>query len=394
VFPQPRYPLELWHVLDPLSASDLENRRSRRSQLTGSASHHSFVTSSSVPDLQVSLPEQPVSFGSCGMQRSGISDALVRSWPPPIPTSGTARSSHSSLAGQQTSQCGPLHSPAEKSSRAAFLESTSRHPPGSFPTESTATMTKPTRTTRWKSDNVLQPIRPRTNPVPSVRRPPGELWRSDSGPTMAQPVDTVDSLIYPTPPGLPPCQPELMPSASHSDVLPYGSVSLSLALGSQPLRAVEQTKAVPPIGAERSRVLPITSLDSHTRSSPATQSHDLSKSPWCSSPFSPRPQAKWKNEVDILKTTSPEKVQAAAGNASMSKEDLERLLRHAVRSKYAAKIVSPLSPLRTATAALYLSTDPAYRMRIPSQSHNPSPQYSKCPQRRARTYVSSPLPTP
>lgn len=328
------------------------------------------------------------------MQHSGISDALVCSWPPPIPTLGVTRSSHSSLAGQQTSQCGLLHSPDEKSSRATLPGSTStRHPPESFPMEPAATMTKPIRTTRWKSDNVLQPIRPRTNSMPSVRRPLGELWRSDSGPIMAvhEPVDTADSLVYPTPPGLPPRQPELMPSASHSDVFSYGSVSLSLALGSQPLRAVEQTKAVPPIGAERSRVLSITSLKPLIRNAPAIQSHDRPKSPWCS-PLSLRPEAKWKNEIDFLKTTLPDKVQAAAGNASLSKERLERLLRHTVRSKYAAKIVSPLSPLRSAAAAIYLSSDPAYRMRMPSQLNNPSPRYSKCPPRRGRTYVSSPVP--
>ncbi|KAF8557105.1 hypothetical protein OG21DRAFT_1601864 [Imleria badia] len=377
--------------LDPLSASDLENRRCRVSQLTASASHHALVTPPSVPDLRVLHPELPVSSGSCGMQRSGISDALVCSWPPPILTPGTAISSHSGLAGQQASQCGPLHSPDEKnSSRAHFLESTSTWDPQEFfstePTP-TATMTKPIRTTGWKSENVLQPIRSRTNSVPSVRRPPGALWRADSGPTKVdhEPVDTVDSLVYPITPGLPPPRPELRRSGSTSDLLPHGSVSLSLALGSQPLRASEHTKAVPPIGAERSRVISITSFRSSMRNPPATQSHDLSKSPWCPSPLSSKPQAKRKNEIHSLNPTSPEKVQTAAGNDSISKQDLKRLLRHAVRNKYAPKVMSPLSPLRTSTPAFGLSTDPTYQLRMPSQSNNPSPRYSNCPSRRTRT---------
>jgi hypothetical protein len=316
-----------------------------------------------------------------GIQRSGISDALVCSWPPPIPTPGTGRSSHS-LAGHQASQCRLLHSPdEEKLSRTTLLEPTPTwHPPASFRTEPTMTMTQPIR----------------TNSMPAVRQPPGELWRSDSGPIKAdrEPVATAGSLVYPTPPGLPPRRPELRRSGANSDLLPHGSVSLSLALGTQPLRASECIKAVPPIGAERSRVVSVTSFKSHVRNSPATQSHDPSKSPWCFSPLSPRLQAKWKNGIYLLNTTPPEKVQAATGNSRTSKEDLERLLRHAVRNKYAPKIISPLSPLRAATSALDLSTDPAYQQRMPSQSNNPSPRYSKCPSRRARTYVPSPLPTP
>ena len=332
-----------------------------------------------------------MSSGSCGMRRSGVSDALVCSWPPPTPTPGTARSSHSSLAGQ-ASQCGPLHSPDKKLSRAA-LESTLTWRPASFPAEPTIPMTQPLRITGWKSENVLQPIRSRTNSMPSVHRPPGELWRSDPGPTEAdhEPVDIAGSFVYPTPPGLPPRRPESRRSGSNSDLLPHGSVSSSLALGSQPLRASEHTKAVPPIGAERSRVVSITSLKSHIRTPPTTQSHDPSKSPWFPSTLSPKLQAKWKSEIHLLNTTSPEKAQAAADNAGTSKEDLKRLLRHAVRNKYATKIISPLNPLRAATPAHDLSVDPAYQQRMASQSNNPSPRYSDRPSRRARTYVPSPL---
>ncbi|KAF8123459.1 hypothetical protein EV363DRAFT_1356541 [Boletus edulis] len=354
--------------LDPLSASDLANRRDRDSQSTDSL-HHTLVTPLPVPDLWVWHPEQPVSSGSCEMQRSGISDALVCSWPPPIPTPGTG------LAGQQASQ----YSPDEKdSSRASFLKPTSTawDPSDSFPTDPTTTMTKPIRTTGWKSENVLQPIRSRTNSMPSMRRPPGELWRSDPKANQ-EPVDTAPSLVYPTPSGLLPRQPELR-RGSNLDLLPHGSVSLSLALGSQPLRASEHTKAVPPIGAERSRVISITPLKSHIQNSPGTQSHDPSKS---FSPLSLGPRPKWKNETDLLNTTSPEKVQMVVGSASVSKG----LLRQAVRNKYAPKIMSPLNPLRSGTPAIGLSANPEYQLRMPSQWNNPSPRYSRCPPRRART---------
>ena len=334
-----------------------------------------------------------MSSGSCGMQRSGISDALVCSWPPPIPTPGSARSSHISLTGQQASQYSPLQSPDDKTlSRAPLLEPTSTawSPSESLQTELTTTVTKPTRATGWKSENMLQPIRSRTNSMPSVRRPPGELWRSESRQARAdhEPVDATDSLAYSAPPGLSPHRPELRRSGSHSDLLPHGSVSLSLALGSQPLRASDHTKAVPPIGAERSRVVSITALKAHIRNSPSTKSHDLSPSPWRSSPLPPRPQAKWENELHFLNNTPSENVQANTDNTTVSKEDLGRLLRHAVRNKHAPKIVSPLSPLRTAPSATGLSADPRYQQRMPSQWNHPSPRYSSYLPRRIRTYVT------
>lgn len=317
------------------------------------------------------------------MQRSGISDARVCSWPPPAPIPGTARSSHSGLAGQRSSQCGPLHSPNEKLlSRATFLEPTSTWDSSdSFPTEPTPSMTKPIPTTGWKSENLLQPIRSRTNSMPSVRRPPNDLWQSNP----VRKVDALDSSVHPTPPGLPPRRPKLRRSGSTTDLLPHGSVSLSLALGSQPLGASELTKAVPPIGAERSRVISITSFKAYTRNSPAPQSHDHSTSPRYSSPLPPPLHAKWNNETYLSNAKSLEKVQVTAGSAS--KEDLERLLCNAVRNKHAPKIISPLSPLRTSTPASDLSTDPEYQLRMPSRLNNPSFRYSQCPPRRARTYV-------
>ncbi|KAG8213452.1 hypothetical protein J3R82DRAFT_11968 [Butyriboletus roseoflavus] len=356
--------------LDPLSPSDLENKCNWDSQSTDSASYHSLVTPASLPDLQVLRQEHPLRSGCGELRRSGTCDAPIYSWPPPIPKPGTGGSSHNSLVGQRASS----HSSGEKkSTRGTFLESASTcHPP-----DRTTIMTKPIQTV----ENVPQPVRPCTSSMPSVRRPSEELWRSGAGPTKAshETVDRAEPLVCPTPPGLPPRRPELGRSGSDSDMLPHGSVSLSLALGSQPLRASEHTKAVPPIGAERSRVMSITSFKSHIRNSPMTGAND--KSLWCSSPQSPRLDAKWKNEVN---TTSLEK-QTEAGHASMSRQDLERLLRHAVRNKYSPKITSPLSPLRTAMPAFGLSADPAYQLRMPSQLNNPSPRYSKCPPRRART---------
>lgn len=342
---------------------------------------------SSLPDLRVLHPGQPLNSGSCAMRRSSTSDTPVYSWPPPIRTPDANRSSHSSLTGQRAS----LHTSGErKSTRGSYFEPTSTwHSPDFSQTEPTTAMTKPMRTTEWKSENVLQPILLRTSSMPSVRQPPEELWRPGSGSTKAapEPVGTADSLVCPTPPGLPPRRPEWRRSGLVSELLPRGSVSLSLALGSQPLRASEHTKAVPPIGAERSRVVSITSA--HIRNSPVADTKDPFNSPWCSSPPSPGIDATWKNEVYLANATSLEKMQAEPRYASVSKEDLERLLRHAVRNKYAPKIISPLSPLRATTPAFNLSADPTYRLRMPSPSNNPSPRYSKCPPRRARTYVPS-----
>lgn len=305
------------------------------------------------------------------MRPSGTSSTPVCSWPPSVPALG---SSHSNLAGHRTSP--PSSDSARKSSRATFLKSTSaRNAPDHFFQNKP---TKPMRTSSWKSENLLQPIRTRTNFMPSVRRPPGEPWRSD--PALAK---AIHALVGPAdsscsaPPGLPPRQPELRHSGSASDLHTPGSLSLSLALGSQPLKASEPTKAVPPIGAERSRAV---STTSHRNSSGTDR-------PWCPALLSPRLQAKWNNDVYLLDTTSFQKAQVVVGDSSTSKEDLERLLRHAVHNKYATKIISPLNPLRTATPAFDLSTDPQYQLRMPSPSNNSSSRYSTRPRPRVRTYV-------
>lgn len=323
------------------------------------------------------------------MQRSGTSSVPVCSWPPPVPAPGPGGSPHSSLAGQHAPQCAPPYSSdsERESSRATFPESTlTWNALDISQTEPTTTMAKRIPTIGWTSENVLSPIRARTNSMPFACGPPGELWRSDSGSTKAifESIDTVDPFACPTPSGLPPRRAELRRSGSCPDLLSPGSVSLSLALGSQPLRSSDHTKAVSPIGAERRAV----SMTSRSRNSPTTKLIDPPQSPWCSPPLSPRLQARWNHDVYLLDTTALEKVQAVASRTNVSKEELERLLRHAVRSKYAPKIISPLSPLRTVTPALDMSTDPEYQLRMPSPVNNPSPRYAKCPSRRARTYVS------
>lgn len=339
---------------DPLSASDLENRRNRS---TDSASHHFLVAPPPLPDFRVLLPEQPV---SAGIQPSGTSSAKSCSWPPPIPTLDLATPSYS-LAGHQPSQGVPPCSPDG-------TRSSTWHAPDFFETAPAVTMAKRIQSSGWKSENALHSMRSRTNAMPAARRPPGHPWQSDSGPTKVdyEPIGAADPLV---PPGLPSPRPELRRNGSDPDPRAHGSLSLSLALGSQPLRASDHTKAVPPIGAERSRVVSMASPNSHARNPLATQA----------------------NNVYLLDTTSLEKVQAVAGHSNMSRDGLERLLRHAIQNKYAPKIISPLSPLRSATSAFDLSTDPEYQLRMPSQANNPSPRYSKSPLRRARTYVSSPL---
>ncbi|KIJ12793.1 hypothetical protein PAXINDRAFT_156765 [Paxillus involutus ATCC 200175] len=407
--------------LDPLSASDLENRRNRDPRWVTSSTHRSLTTSSSVPDLRSFRLGQPVT--SCGQQSSATTgtpthSAAVCSWPPLTSASSAGSSSHSNHSGPHGLQGDSLlySSDVKKPSRAASTGPTSTQwpPQGSTHLKSAPTMIKPTRTHGWKSENVLQPIKSRTSPIPYVRRPPGELWQSDSpvssSSTSLEPrsgsesprmvyrlVNDSNSLPYSaaplTPPGLPPHRSELRRSSSDPNLLARVPISLSLASGSQPLRASEQAKSVVPIGAERSRVVSMTPLKSrlqHPKPMPAptTDHNDPSRYLWYPPLLSPRLQAKWKGPVSSSEDKSFDNP-VELGATKVSREDFERLLRQATKNKHASKIISPLSPLRTPAPALSLTSDSAYRSCMPSTFNKPSPRYFKGPEKRLRTLCDS-----
>ncbi|KAF9223891.1 hypothetical protein BS17DRAFT_781360 [Gyrodon lividus] len=411
--------------LDPLSASNLENRRSQDPRWTTSLTHHSLVTSSSVPDLRSFRLGQPVGSGSWEQQCSAttgtpVTGTSICSWPPPTSTSDSGSSFHSSHSGRQGGDI-LYSSDAKKPSRASSTGPTSTWPPpGSSQIQTTTTMLKPTstRTHGWKSENVLQPIRSRTNSMPHVRCPPEDLWRSNSSVSPcstpleprsgSEPVRTVyglvndgDSLPYSTspltPPGLRPYRPELRRSGCDSNLLACGSASLSLASGSQPLRGPEQAKFVAPIGAERSRVvsmIPLKPQPQKPKPTPTqtTDPNDPSRYLWHPPLLSPRLQAKWKSLVSSSEGKSagkPAEAPEVTGCSKVSREDFERLLRQATKNQYATKIISPLSPLRTPAPAFSLTADSAYQLRMPSLFNKPSPRYSKGPERRLRRLCDS-----
>ncbi|KIJ67034.1 hypothetical protein HYDPIDRAFT_186580 [Hydnomerulius pinastri MD-312] len=398
--------------LDPLSASDLENRRSRDQGWATSSAHHSLVTSSSVPDLRAfRLGQAEGSWGQqCSATGSPTAESLC-SWPPPMSTSSAGSSLHSSQSGPHGLRGDILYSSeAKKSSRASRSGTTLSWPPPETSQTDTAPMIKPTRTPGWKAENVLQPIKSRNNSTPFVRRPPGDLWQVNSSSSSSsselrsgsEPVRTVhglvagDTLLYSTspltPPGLSPYRPELRRSGSDSNINARGSVSLSLASGSQPLRASEQAKSVVPIGAERSRVVSMTPIKPEARKSnpapaQATDPSDPSLYLWYTPLLSPKLQAKWKGLASSQR--APDTPPEPTSHAKVSREDFDRLLRQATKNKHAAKIISPLSPLRTPTPAFTLTADPAYQLHMPSLSNKPSPRYSKKPERRLRTLCDS-----
>ncbi|KAF8841794.1 hypothetical protein BDN67DRAFT_488837 [Paxillus ammoniavirescens] len=408
--------------LDPLSASDLDNRRNRDPRWITSSTHRSLTTSSSVPDLRSFRLGQPVT--SCGQQTSAttgtpIHSASVCSWPPLTSTSSAGSSSHSNRSGPHGLQGDILlySSDVKKPSRASFTGPTSTQwpPQGSTHLKSTTTMIKPTRTHGWKSENVLQPIKSRTNSLPYMRRPPGDLWQSDSpASSLSTPleprsgsepprmvyrlVNDSDSLLYSTapltPPGLPPHRSELRRSSSDPNLLARAPISLSLASGSQPLHASEQAKSVAPIGAERSRVVSMTPLKSRPQDpklmpASTTEPNDPSRYLWYPPFLSPRLQAKWKGPMSSSENSLPDNPVEELRVTQVSREDFERFLRQATKNKHASKIISPLSPLRTPVPALSLTADSAYQSCMPSTFNKPSPRYIKGPEKRLRTLCDS-----
>ncbi|KAH7884486.1 hypothetical protein F5I97DRAFT_1929344 [Phlebopus sp. FC_14] len=390
--------------LDPLSASDVENRRNRDPRWISSSTHHSLTTSQSLADLRSFKLEHP---GPSWVQQCSATGRAtcesVCSWPPP--SSGGGSPKHSTLNERHVLQSDILYSSdARRVLRAIIGTSTSSCSSSSISPE-TSTMIKHTRAHGCKAETFLQPIKCRTTPLPQVRPPPRDPWRADltSSPSQSHPglepprtvngsIDDSGAVLYATPqlrelqpsPRVPPYRPELRRCAS-GPRLGHGSASLSLASGSQPLLASEQAKPIAPIGAERSRVVPMIPVKPQkptTAQVQATATGDASPYLWYPPLNSPKLQATWKK---IVSSKHKENVSDIPRDPLLSKEAFDRLLRHAMNNKHAVKIISPLSPLRTPRPPLTLTTNAAYRLRMPSVSNKPSLRYSKGPETRLRT---------
>lgn len=247
--------------------------------------------------------------------------------------------------------------------------------------------------------------RARTNSFAYVRCPPGDppqattaedpLIGDMASPPLrlvCGPVENDGSCFSSSPvspPGLSPYRPKLTRRSSDTNLIASGSVSLSLASGTQPLHTSEQPKSVPPIGAERSRVMRIISSRSpseksrlsFTRDSPT---HDPSFYLWYpplqSSNLASKSKPFLENEKSFDSLTHN-----PLQSVPISQEDFCRLLRQATNNRFASKIFSPLNPLRNSTPPFHLAADPTYISRMPSLTYMPSLRYTQSPAMRVRT---------
>ena len=258
-------------------------------------------------------------------------------------------------------------------------------------------------TTQGKFERVSQPIRARSNSLPLVRCPPGNLWaatpavdESAVAPELARldygPLDDAPSPSPIFPPGLSPYPPGLKRRGSDTDLHSPGSASSFLASGSQPIQAYEQMNPVAPIGAERSRVLRmIASRPIEAKSEPPTASNVITTDPsayfWYPPLLSPKLQSKLQN---ILRCGSEPPADVPPCEPQfytppLSGVEFDRLLRQTTNNRFTSRIISPLSPLRSPAPSFTLTTDPVYQARMPSFTNMPSLRYSTSPIKRSRT---------
>ncbi|KAG1733576.1 uncharacterized protein EDB91DRAFT_1251241 [Suillus paluster] len=372
--------IALEHIVnaDPLSASEIDNRPENDPRWS-EAPFHSLATTA--PELR-----------SCDANHSipinGTGDEITCSWPPAI-KSGDADSTAGSSRRERPplTRGGRYSSDAQESVRASAAGSASAWPP---PLRSRSDLSSPERRTSsrgWDVDKVTQSIRSRTPSVPYVRRPPRDLWKAAS--SSNDPVRTVYGLvddrdsIFDTspPPGI------TRRRGSVPDLTGPGSWSLSLASGSQPLRADESPKSVPPIGAERSRVVSMTPRRS--RSLPPaglqlpkpSEAHDSSR----------RNYSRLNSNATLHDTCllgDPRicgVLEKSAFDLPIDRDEFFHLLRQAVHNKHFSRVFSPLNPLRNPRPSSSLTANPIYQRFMPSLLNRLSPRYAKGPDKRLRT---------
>ncbi|KAI6042920.1 hypothetical protein EDC04DRAFT_2655429 [Pisolithus marmoratus] len=375
--------------LDPLALSDRENNSNYDMEWLDPDLHLSISISPSCPDLR--------SFSrgkSWGRPCSATGESMASSgytWPPAFQVDSPVQNlvSRRSVAEYDILCCPDDHLP----SRRAFSTS-------SLPLSENLTMLDAPQT---EYGSPPQSTLTHINSFPYDRCPTGDLWP----PTIAEdaligdmgsaPLSTMyvridggraRSSSLASPPGLSPYRPKPTHRGSDTNLIANSSASLSLSSGSQPL-ASEQPKPVPPIGAERSRVMRIISSRSPSEQSRLSLTRDKPTDDPSFLRYPPLPssklQSKFRTFLENEKSVYPPTHNPPPLPSPISQEDFCRFLRQATNNKFAPKIFSPLNPLRNSTPPSHLAVDPAYIARMPSLTNMPSLRYTQIPAIRVRT---------
>lgn len=350
--------LEQIVIADPLSASEINNRPKL---IRPDSSFYSLGAE----------PESRSSDANRSIPTQLIEDEAICSWPPAVQggnadnTAGTNRSVRQQLV--RSDRCS---FDARESCRASAAGSALAWP------QPSSSRSPERRTSRgWDVDKMTQSIRPRSSFMPYVRCPPGELWKAET--SSDQPARTIygllddrNSIYESLPPG------PARRRGSESDVIRCRSLSLSLASDSQPLRADESSRVVPPIGAERSRVVPMT-----PRRSKSLPAAELPLSNADGRPqFRLKSNSTWRNPNNthlLGNSHSPTGDAPETFDSPITTEEFNRLLQQAVHNKHASKVFSPLGPLRNPSPSSSLTSDPTYQRYLPSKTKNLSMRFTK-----------------
>ncbi|KAH7928061.1 hypothetical protein BV22DRAFT_1193089 [Leucogyrophana mollusca] len=412
--------------LDPLSASDLENRPNRQQRWGSSSPRQLLRTSVSVPDFQPLRCGQADKRGPYSGDGVDHTSVQICSWPPPMGSSDSLDRIVEPERPRLNSRAADADSAdAATSLRQAVGDVCPAWPP-SEPQDAGPTLysERPAfqRRSSSSSDKVAQPIRFRSNSLPVVRCPPQDLWQTSPShqtrlPSFLSPGEHVrtvyglmaesDSIMSNSPPpGLPPRPTDQRRRASDPASLGIGSTSLSLASGSQLVDSTERARVVAPIGAERSRVVSMTLRGSRTATTPGmSPSKALAPSlppPSCSSRsiisvHSPKSQPTSLYHSSSAfpfgdTWSSPHSLKPYC-HTRISRTEFGRLLLQAKRNRWAPKVMSPLSPLRYPIPEFVLTANPDYLARVPSPTNRPSPRYYRePPQKRSRSICDVYLP--
>lgn len=357
--------------LDLLSSSEIDNRPHKDPRWS-ETSLHSLAT----------VPEPRSCDANHSIHKNGTEGEAICSWPPDV-QSGDA----DSTAGSSRTERPPLTRGARYSSnvresvRASAAGSASGLPSLSRSQSDLTSSERRASSREWNVDKVTQPIRLRTPSMPNVRRPPRDLRKAES--SSDEPVRTVYGLvdncdsIFDTsaPPGL------TRRRGSVPEIT--GGRSLSPTSGSLALHVDERSKYVRPIGAEQSRVVPMTRRRS--RSLPPA---NLQQSSSSDAGNSTQRQHFCLDSIGTWHGTYLPGDPLTGGLLEKTHHDeFHRLLRQAHYNKHTSKIFSPLSPLRNPRPSPFLTINATYQYFFPSIQDIPDKlsKFKRGPHQRLRT---------